>query len=268
MHVPSTRIDKQVTFAVKATGISLYYLNNGSALHVLDDVSLEVPKGRIVALLGPSGCGKSTILNLLGGILKAEGARIEASGEVERAWDRSAVGKIAYIFQDPALLPWRTIRGNIGLPFEIAGIPNSENRVDQIIADVGLNGFSDSYPREVSGGMRQRVALGRALALEPEFLLVDEPLSSLDQRSREELDIYIRKLQVENGFSVLLVTHNVEEAILVSDNIILLSHRPARVIGDHVNSLPRVRGFETIISREFANEVANLREKMGRFSYG
>jgi len=207
----------------------------------VDDVSFEVREGEFVALLGPSGCGKSTILNMVAGLLTKTGGaiRIDADevvpGEVNR--------KVGYVFQRDTVFPWRTVEANIGYGLEIGGVARAERarRVEVAIAAAGLDGFARSYPRMLSGGMRQRVALMRTLIMEPEILLMDEPFGALDTHTKLEMHKTLLAIWERERQTVLFVTHDLGEALTLSSRIILLSARPGRMKDDFTVPFPRPR---------------------------
>jgi len=213
----------------------------GAPLLVLDRVSFAVERGEFVALLGPSGCGKSTLLRLLAGLepategqLTAEGRRIEGT-DPERG----------LVFQDPTLFPWRTVWDNIALGLEARGLLRSHSeRVDGALKLVGLSGFENAYPHQLSGGMAQRVALARALVNQPRLLLLDEPLGKLDSLTRMTMQGELVELWRRSGFTALLVTHDVEEAVLLASRVIVLSDRPASIKAEVTNRLPYPRHRE------------------------
>ncbi|WP_076858353.1 ABC transporter ATP-binding protein [Bradyrhizobium mercantei] len=207
----------------------------------VDRVSFEVCQGEFVALLGPSGCGKSTILNMVAGLLPRSDGRILIDDDVVETGRVNP--KVGYVFQRDTLFPWRTVEHNIGYGLEIAGMPKAERatRVADAIDKAGLTGFAQSFPRMLSGGMRQRAALMRTLILEPEILLMDEPFGALDTHTKLEmhktlLDIWERERQ-----TVLFVTHDLGEALTLASRIILLSARPGRLKDDFDVSFPRPR---------------------------
>ncbi|MEM9476018.1 MAG: ABC transporter ATP-binding protein [Pseudomonadota bacterium] len=191
--------------------------------------------GQTTALLGPSGCGKSTILRMVAGLEPPDSGRIALGDTDPKAVARR--GGLAMAFQDPSLLPWRTVRSNIALGAELAGKP--ADGVDHLIDLVGLTGFADHRPAELSGGMRQRAAIARSLISDPELLLLDEPFGAVDAMTRRRLNAELPPLWVETGATVILVTHSVEEAVLLSDRILVLSDRPARIVSDILVELPR-----------------------------
>lgn len=198
----------------------------GTPLPVLDRVSLDVAPGGFTALLGPSGCGKSTLLRLVAGLEPPGSGRIAIDGTLVDGPDPSRL----LVFQDPTLYPWRTVRGNVALGLEAQGIGQDRAaRVTAAIDLVGLSGFADAYPHQLSGGMAQRAALARALVNDPRLLLLDEPLGKLDALTRLAMQAEILRLWQEKRFTALLVTHDVEEALVLAGHVIVLGDRPAVV---------------------------------------
>jgi NitT/TauT family transport system ATP-binding protein len=193
----------------------------------LADVSLAVAAGEFVAVIGPSGCGKSTLLGIVGGILAPSAGRVTVEGAAPAA----SLNPFTYVFQDFALLPWRTVEGNIALALEHRRLPQAEfaRRVEDALARTGLGEFRAAFPRQLSGGMRQRVGIARALAVSPAMLLMDEPLSALDAQTRELLMEDVLALWLRERLSVLYVTHNLTEAVRLADRIVVLSRRPGRI---------------------------------------
>lgn len=216
-------------------GVSKAFEAKGDTTQALDDVSFSVQRGQFVSLIGPSGCGKSTILNLTAGLMAAD------EGEV--AFDGRTVGgpnrRVGYMTQDDALFGWRNLLDNVALPLEIQRIarPQRHARAAEMLARVGLAGFERHYPNQLSGGMRKRVSLARTLIYSPEFLLLDEPLGALDAQTRLVMQLELRRLVDALGLTVMLVTHDLHEAITLSDRILVFSKRPAQLI--HELQVPR-----------------------------
>ncbi|KAB2850440.1 MAG: ABC transporter ATP-binding protein [Hyphomicrobiaceae bacterium] len=216
----------------------------------VDDVSFSVSEGEFVALLGPSGCGKSTILNMIAGLLPTSGGSISIDEEVVR---QGVVNrKVGYVFQRDTVFPWRTVEANIGYGLEIARVPRAERekRVARAIETAGLAGFDRSYPRMLSGGMRQRVALMRSLIMEPEILLMDEPFGALDTHTKLEMHKILLEIWERERQTVLFVTHDLGEALTLSSRIILLSARPGRLKEDF--EVPFQRPRDAVSLRETA----------------
>ena len=214
---------------------------DGSVLPVLDDVSFSVKPGEFVALLGPSGCGKSTLLRLVAGLEPPRSGTLREDGApIDGPFPSRVV-----VFQDPTLFPWRTVWDNVALGLEAQGILKRErHRVDQAIDLVGLSAFRNAYPHQLSGGMAQRVALARALVNDPKILVLDEPLGKLDSLTRITMQAELASLWQRSGFTTLLVTHDVEEAVFLANRVIVFSDRPARIKADIAvdRPYPRHRG--------------------------
>jgi NitT/TauT family transport system ATP-binding protein len=221
--------------ALTVTGVSHSFDLHGSALPVLDHITFEVAPGASVAFLGPSGCGKSTLLRLLAGLEPPISGELLADGRPIQGPDPHR----CLVFQDPTLFPWRTVWANAALGLEARGMLRQHARkVDDALTLVGLSEFARAYPRQLSGGMAQRAALARALVNDPQLLLLDEPLGKLDSLTRMTMQEELVALWLKARFTALLVTHDVEEALLLTEEIIILSERPARIKARLVNDLP------------------------------
>jgi NitT/TauT family transport system ATP-binding protein len=196
-------------------------------LVALEDIDLQVREGEILALIGPSGCGKSTLLGIMGGILQPTSGKVLVRG----AAPAGSLNPLTYIFQDFALLPWRTVEGNVALALEHHSLPRDEMaaRIADVLARTGLTEFRKAFPKQLSGGMRQRVGIARALAVKPAVLLMDEPLSALDAQTRELLMDDFLALWLRDRVTAVYVTHNLSEALRLADRIAILSRRPGRV---------------------------------------
>src|SRR5882672_7937897 len=227
----------------------------GGTLEVLRGVSFALPAGKIVAIVGPSGSGKSTLLNMAAGLIFPDRGRVQVLGEATTgAVDWARVG---YMFQDDRLLPWRGALANVALALEAGSMPARERRerARTVLGLVGLADFADAYPHQLSGGMRSRVALARSLVGEPDLLLMDEPFSRLDAQTRASMHRELLRIHDMRRMSILFVTHDVEEAIVLADRIVLLTARPGRVREEIDVALPQPR----IGSSEAAALVARLR---------
>ena len=208
----------------------------------LDRLSLDVEPGELLSLLGPSGCGKSTLLRLIAGLTEP------SSGSI--AWaDTAAQNRLGFVFQEPTLMPWARVEDNVRLPLMLAGMSRGESgrRVGEAITHVGLEGFERAYPRELSGGMRMRVSLARALVLRPRVLLMDEPFASLDEITRFRLESDLADLHRRQGLTVVFVTHSVFESVYLGTRVVVLSPRPGRVAASRriEGPAPRVEAFRT-----------------------
>jgi NitT/TauT family transport system ATP-binding protein len=230
----------------------------GGEVAALAGIDLEVGAGAFVALLGPSGCGKSTLLRLVAGLDRPE------RGVVRRG--DGADGCVAMVFQDAHLLPWRDVLANVALPLELLGRPRAERLrlAEETLARVGLGDALRRHPAELSGGMRMRVSLARALVTAPRLLLLDEPFAALDELTRMALDDELRRLWREAGLTVLFVTHSIAEAAYLAERVVVLSRRPGRIVLDHAVALPAERA-ETLRSEPaFARELGVLHEALRR----
>ena len=215
----------------------------GGTYVAIEDVSLSVAEGEFVAIVGPTGCGKSTLLNVAAGLLAPTAGAVRVFGEPLLGLNRRA----GYLFQTDALLPWRSARDNVRLGLELRGETDADRLADDWLARVGLGGHGHKYPHELSGGMRKRVALAQTLALDPKMLLMDEPFSALDVQTRALMENELLALWSQDRKSVLFVTHDLEEAISLSDRVVVLSAGPAsRPVGEFAIDLPRPRDVSEI----------------------
>lgn len=218
-----------VNLELQIDHVSHSYDLGASKLQVLDDVSITVKPGEFVALLGPSGCGKSTLLRLAAGLEQPSVGQLRENGETIRKPDPDRI----LVFQEATLFPWISVRKNIGSGLDARGLLKSHgHRVDEVLRLVKLEAFADAYPHQLSGGMAQRVALGRALVNDPKLLLLDEPFGKLDSLTRLNLQHELIQLWQSSGFTALLVTHDVEEALLLADRVIVFSDRPAKIVAE------------------------------------
>ena len=249
---------------ISVEGLDKVFKTTDSELLAVDNVSFEVKQGEFVALLGPSGCGKSTILNMVAGLLpKTKGTiRIDGDDVVHGTINR----KVGYVFQRDTVFPWRTVEANIGYGLEIAGMGKAERatKVERAIELAGLTGFNKSFPRMLSGGMRQRVALMRTLIMEPEVLLMDEPFGALDTHTKLEMHKTLLEIWERERQTVLFVTHDLGEALTLSSRIILLSARPGRLKEDFAVTFPRPRDAVTLRETpEFGQLYSHIWHSLG-----
>jgi NitT/TauT family transport system ATP-binding protein len=233
--------------------------SKGEEVSALRDVSLDIKRGEFVSLLGPSGCGKTTLLRIIADLLEPSAGSVRIGGLSPR--ENRLRQKYGIVFQAPVLFEWRSVRNNVRLPLEIMGIDHAERerRVDEQLDLVGLSSFADSYPSQLSGGMQQRVGIARALAIKPELLLMDEPFSALDEFTREKLNEDLLAIWRKTRKTVVFVTHNITEAVFLSDRVFVLSPHPGRLSAVIDISLPRPRSLEMRDTPEFVALVSKIR---------
>ncbi|SEB14214.1 NitT/TauT family transport system ATP-binding protein [Mycobacterium sp. 283mftsu] len=250
-HLIDTRNDVDARHLKAADQVSFHdvSMTYATGTTALSSVTLSVRRGEFVAIVGPSGCGKSTLLRLAAG-LERPSAGLVATGT-------SSVG---FIFQAATLMPWATVRKNASLLVELDRMPAGERttRVDAALAAVGLDEFAEQLPKSLSGGMQMRVSLARALALEPELMLLDEPFGALDELTRQEMQLQLLDLCERRGLTSVFVTHSVSEAVLLADRVIVMSARPGRIAADVTVDLPHPRGPLLRFERQYTETVARI----------
>jgi NitT/TauT family transport system ATP-binding protein len=255
LAIAEQELPTAVGASLDVEGVSHAFDIDGAVLPVLDNVSFSVKASEFVALLGPSGCGKSTLLRLVAGLEPPRAGALREDGDPIAGPFPSRV----VVFQDPTLLPWRTVWHNVALGPEAQGVLKQQrHRVDAAIDLVGLSTFRNAYPHQLSGGMAQRVALARALVNDPRILILDEPLGKLDSLTRITMQAEIAALWQRSGFTTLLVTHDVEEAVFLANRVIVFSDRPARIKADILvdRPYPRHRGDPKLV--ELRHEILGL----------
>ena len=231
------------------------------ATSALQDINFDAASGEFVCLLGPSGCGKSTLLNIVAGLDQPDSGQVLADGQPidGPGWER------VMIFQEAALFPWLNVRDNVSFALQDAGLSRAEQKAvaERYLDMVGLRGFEKAYVHEISGGMKQRVALARALALDPHVLLMDEPFAALDAQTRDLLHTELQNIWLQSGKTILFVTHNVREALVLGDRVLLMTARPGRIKREFVCELPRPRQIEDHALVDQARAVLDdLREEV------
>jgi NitT/TauT family transport system ATP-binding protein len=239
----------------------------GTATQALRGISLAVRPGEFVSLVGRSGCGKTTLLRILAGLVAPSSGQVLAGGR--DLWqaggrDPAALTKFGMVFQDANLFPWFSVEDNIALPLKLRGVDKRRrrDRAGELAGLVGLSGFEKAYPRELSGGMRQRAAIARALSYNPTILLMDEPFGALDALTRDKMNLELQNIHAHAGATVVFVTHSISEAVFLADRVVLLSPRPGRIRSVTPVGVPRPRSLDTESDVEFQSIVRELRHQL------
>lgn len=260
---PATQPMPSHEYSISISHVSQYFALKGQEpVHALADVNISVKDGEFVSLVGPSGCGKTSLLNMVAGLAQP------SSGAV-RLWGKKVEevrNDIGYMFVQDGLLPWRTTLQNVAVGLELHGADKAERltKAKELITSVGLAGFENAYKWQLSAGMRQRAAIARTLATDPKLILLDEPFSALDPQTRVMLQLQFLNLWERRGASVLMVTHDIDEAILLSDRVIVLSGRPGAVAADLTITLPRPRELKSLrYTQEFSRYASSIAQYMG-----
>ncbi|MBX6391545.1 MAG: ABC transporter ATP-binding protein [Frankia sp.] len=250
---------------VRLAGVSKRFtVRRGRTVDAVTGLSLDIAAGEFVAVIGPSGCGKSTVLRMIASLEAPTDGEVTVDGAPPR--DLAAAHRLGVAFQDNALLPWLTVRANVALPFQLAGRPVDHARINHLLELVGLTGFADARPRQLSGGMRQRVSIARALVLSPDVLLLDEPFGALDAVTRRRLNMELQQIWLADPVTTVLVTHDVDEALLLADRVVVMSPRPGRVSAVRDVPFPRPRTAEVTRVPEFHALVDELTGELDRLS--
>ena len=244
--------------AIAVSGVSKVFPNGFEALR---SVSIDIRRGEFVSFVGPSGCGKSTLLKMIGGLLDPSTGDIAVGGQKVKGPRRD----VGVMFQTSVLFPWRTILENVLLPIEVFGQDRAgaTDKARGILNMVGLGGREDAYPRQLSGGMQQRAALSRVLITDPPIILMDEPFGALDEFTRERMNLELLRIWSERGQTIVFVTHSINEAVFLSDRIVVMDTQPGRVVSVVDVPLPRPRSIETMKSPDFARKAFEVREFLG-----
>ncbi|HEY3076269.1 MAG TPA: ABC transporter ATP-binding protein [Burkholderiales bacterium] len=247
--------------AIQVENVSKVFSRERVELEALRDVSVDIQPGQFVAFVGPSGCGKSTLLKLIGGLLEPSSGRITIGSAPVKGPSRG----IGVMFQTPVLFPWRTVLENVMLPIEVFGLERAaaSEKARGILRLVGLDGREGAYPRELSGGMQQRAALSRVLITDPPIILMDEPFGALDEFTRERMNLELLRIWSERGQTIIFVTHSINEAVFLSDRIVVMDTLPGRVLAVVDVPLARPRSIEVMKSPEFAKTAFEVREYLG-----
>jgi len=251
-------VETNIEIIMKNIGMT-YQTSTNTDVTALTNVTMNIHKGEFVSLLGPSGCGKTTLLRIIADLLVPTTGEITVGGETPK--DARLKRKYGIVFQGAVLYDWRTVKKNIMLPLEIMHLPkrDCEERAEKMLELVGLKDFAKHYPRQLSGGMQQRVGIARALAIQPEILLMDEPFSALDEFTREKLHEDLLHIWRKTNKTIVFVTHNIQESVFLSDRVCVLSPHPGRISALIDIDLPRPRTMEMKSTLEFTEYVAKIR---------
>jgi NitT/TauT family transport system ATP-binding protein len=243
---------------ISVRDLSLVFQTAEQPVHALSKVNLEVEEGDFVSFIGPSGCGKTTLLRVIADLERATSGTISVNGMDPN--EARLMRSYGYVFQAPALFPWRTVQDNVGLPLEIMGLQDAAERIARNIELVNLKGFEQKYPWQLSGGMQQRVSIARALAFDPKLLLMDEPFGALDEIVRDKLNQQLLELWRRTGKTVVFVTHSIPEAVFLSNKIVVMSPRPGRIIDIITTDFPPDRTLDIRETPEFLRVAHRVRE--------
>lgn len=236
---------------IKASDLAFSYRADNGDIDVLKNINVRVEKGSFLSIIGPSGCGKTSLLRLIAGLEQPTYGSIEVGSQ-----------NSAYVFQQPALFPWATVSANIEKPMKLSNAHNIAQKTAQVLEQVGLSEFADKYPHQLSGGMQQRVSIARALAMQPDLLLMDEPFGALDEQTRENMNLELWELWKATNKTICFVTHSIAEAVFLSTDILVLSSRPGEVKAMFKTALPKERTPETFTSQAFNDQVTEVRKVM------
>lgn len=252
-------VEESTQIYIKDLGVQFSDNKGNEPVTALQNVNLEIKKGEFISLLGPSGCGKTTLLRCIADLQKPTSGSITIEGKTPR--ETRLEKKFGIVFQNPVLYEWRTVRRNVCMPLELLGMPKKDRtaRVTKMLELVGLMEFGKKYPHELSGGMQQRVGIARALAIKPQILLMDEPFSALDEFTKEKLHVDLLRIWRKTNKTILFVTHNIQEAVFLSDKVVVLSPHPGRVSAVVDIDLPRPRDLSVRDTNEFNALVTKVR---------
>jgi NitT/TauT family transport system ATP-binding protein len=245
---------------ISVRNLSLRYGGTRDGVLALSDISFSVADGEFIAVVGPSGCGKSTLLKILAGLLRPTEGEADLKGTPIKGPRRD----IGVVFQSPVLFPWRSVLGNVMLPVDVQGLDQAQmrKRALDLVNLVGLSGFENRYPRELSGGMQQRVGIVRALIHDPAILLMDEPFGALDAMTRESMNVELQRIWMERRKTVLFITHSTAEAVFLADRVIVMTARPGKIGDEFKVDLPRPRPLEAMNTEAFGAYVRRVRKAL------
>jgi NitT/TauT family transport system ATP-binding protein len=247
-----------MSVSISCQQVSKTYFGKKTAVEALSPVDLEVAPGEFIVLLGPSGCGKTTLLRMIGGL------HDQTSGILQITPPDGGPATTGFVFQQANLMPWLSVEDNVALPLKLKNVPTATRKAiaRELCTRVGLEGFTQSWPRQLSGGMQQRVAIARALVDDPSLLLMDEPFGALDALTRSRMNAELERLWMSSGATVILVTHSISEAIMLADRIVVMSARPGRILNETRVDFARPRGTQIENLPEFQSIAATLRGQL------
>ena len=256
--------------AIALQGVGKSFSRAGNTVRAVDNIELDIRRGEFVVILGPSGCGKTTLLRMMGGLVEPSDGSIDIAGQpLWQAGRRNAeaLGQMGIVFQEPRLFPWFDIAENIALPLRLRGMGKAARRAraTELCRLVEISGFETHRPSELSGGMRQRAAIARALAYDPRILLMDEPFGALDAMTRDQMNLELQRIWMETGCTVVLITHSISEAVFLADRIVTLSPRPGRIHSIRPVPFPRPRDADLATEPAFQTLAREIRHELQGF---
>lgn len=266
MATTASEKTSQSKLALSISDVDMVFSRGENHVHALNGINLTVREGSFVAVVGPSGCGKSTLMKLVAGLRAPTNGHLELLGK-PIAGPRSDVG---IVFQNPVLLPWRTVIENLLLPADILKLDRDASRKKAIdlLALVGLSGFENAYPNELSGGMQQRAAIARSLVYDAPILMMDEPFGALDAMTREQMNVELQRIWETSGKTIVFITHSIPEAVFLADQVVVMSSRPGRILKTFDIDLPRPRKLDDMATQDFGGYVREIRELLGNSENG
>lgn len=263
--------DGKAGAAIHLAGIEQRFETPDGEITALTGVNLDIGAGEFLVILGPSGCGKTTLLRIIAGLLKSTDGSVTIGGDalwLDNRRNDEAIGNLGVVFQDANLFPWMSIEDNIAMPLKLIGVAKQERRrrARELCELVGISGFEKRWPKELSGGMRQRAAIARALSRSPRILLMDEPFGALDAMTRDQMNLELQRIWLESGCTIVLVTHSIREAVFLADRVLLLSPRPGRMDTLETIEFPRPRDIYVQTDAKFQTYEIEMRRRLDSFS--
>jgi ABC-type nitrate/sulfonate/bicarbonate transport system, ATPase component len=254
---------------IRIEGLSKIFHSRRQTITALQDINIQIDGGDFVSIVGPSGCGKSTIIRIIDDIIKPSSGKIYIDGQLlntEKRIPKDVIRKIGFIFQQPNMYPWLTVRENVALPVRTFGLKGQEweDYIDELMAMARIDQYANAYPVEISGGMMQRAGVVRAMVHKPEILLMDEPFGALDEMTREQLNLELLEIWKKTNMTIIFITHNVEEAVLLSSKAYVMSTNPGKIIAEVMIDLPRPRTLDMITDTKFIAYRTKLTNLIGR----